>query len=89
MDTNIDDTFKRYFEVGMLLVVILNVILIVYQFISNRDCQLSVKEAELAFLVIFYLELISKILAYGPGRYFSHFFNMYVSRLFYFLTFLI
>ena len=66
----------RWFELGMLLVVVLNVILIVWQFISDRDCQLSIKEVELGFLVIFYAELLLKLIAYGPGRFFQSGYNL-------------
>lgn len=60
----------------MILVVILNVVLIVMQFISDQDCQVSIKEAEIAFLLIFYMEVVLKVFAYGPKRFIHSGYNL-------------
>ena len=70
------DLHGSWFERGMILVVIMNVVVIVWQFLSARDCQISVKEAELGFVLIFWVEVLLKMLANGPHRYFSSGYNM-------------
>jgi hypothetical protein len=62
--------FCSWFELGMIVVVILNVFIIVYQFVSKRDCQVVIEASELAFLAVFYGEVILKWLARGPYNYF-------------------
>ena len=68
----------RWFDRGMMMIVVSNVIVIVMRYLAVRDCQGSLTGSELGFLIIFCFELLVKVIADGPRAYFMSGFNMFV-----------